>query len=400
MLYLAVSRQLFRRETWRRLRPFSGALIVLAIAAPWHVLATCAIRPYLYFGMHSGPGQYHGFFWFYFFNEHLLRFLNRRYPHDYNTVPRLYFWLFHLIWLFPWSAYFPALFQLRYQPLDRAGRTRLVALCWTGFLLLFFSFSSTQEYYSMPCYPALALLLGSAMTKNSVSLRRGNWALVRHERSLRDSRRGDPRPGLRLCRHRATYRTRSPPKTRMPIPSPSATWAISPCSPSPISEFRFIVAGLAFCIGASAFLWKQPYFAFALMMVIFIHAARLAMVTFDPYLSSRPLATALLKAPPWTTHRRRRLLHLFLRLLLHQPDGPALKRPQDQSRIRLLWPGAPQVFIDDPQFARLWPEQGRYYLLIEGGEMPRIRKLAQSPERSICRSRKRRKVPAHQPCGF
>ena len=38
--------------------------------------------------MHSGPGEYRGFFWFYFFNEHLLRFLNLRYPRDYNTVPR------------------------------------------------------------------------------------------------------------------------------------------------------------------------------------------------------------------------------------------------------------------------------------------------------------------------
>ena len=40
---------------------------------------------------------------------------------------------------------------------------RLLALCWAGFILVFFTFSTTQEYYSMPCYPALALLLGSAM---------------------------------------------------------------------------------------------------------------------------------------------------------------------------------------------------------------------------------------------
>ena len=52
---------------------------------------------------------------------------------------------------------------LSYKPVDRAGRTRLLALCWTGFLLLFFTFSTTQEYYSMPMYPALALLLGCAM---------------------------------------------------------------------------------------------------------------------------------------------------------------------------------------------------------------------------------------------
>src|SRR5437763_11265291 len=49
------------------------------------------------------------------------------------------------------------------RPLDLAWRTRLLALCLTAFILLFFTFSSTQEYYSMPCYPALALLLGSAL---------------------------------------------------------------------------------------------------------------------------------------------------------------------------------------------------------------------------------------------
>jgi len=75
-------------------------------------------------------------------------------------VPRIWFWLFHLIWLFPWSVYLPAVAKLSFRPQDRAGRTRLLALCWIGFVLVFFTFSTTQEYYSMPCYPAFALLLG------------------------------------------------------------------------------------------------------------------------------------------------------------------------------------------------------------------------------------------------
>src|SRR5262249_24323017 len=97
------------------------------------------------------------------FNEHVFRFLNMRHPRDYNTVPRLAFWLFHLLWLFPWSAFAPGVFRLSYIPSDRAGRTRLLAICWTGFLLGFFTLSTTQEYYSMPCYPAVAFLLGCAM---------------------------------------------------------------------------------------------------------------------------------------------------------------------------------------------------------------------------------------------
>ena len=98
----------------------------------------------------------------------MLRFLNLRYPRDYNTVPRAYFWLFHLLWLFPWSVYFPAVFKLSFRPDGpRRGRMRLLCLCWAGFLLTFFTFSSTQEYYSVPCYAALALLIGSAVAEPS-----------------------------------------------------------------------------------------------------------------------------------------------------------------------------------------------------------------------------------------
>ena len=55
--------------------------------------------------------------------------------------------------------------KMDYRPATRPGRTRLLAVCWTGFLMLFFTFSTTQEYYSMPCYPALALLIGAAIAE-------------------------------------------------------------------------------------------------------------------------------------------------------------------------------------------------------------------------------------------
>src|SRR5271163_3750798 len=176
-IYLGLTHQLFSGRTWRRLRPFSGLVIVMIIAAPWHILATLHNPPYFAFTLHSGPGQYHGFFWFFFINEQLLRFLNLRYPRDYNTVPRLYFWLLHLVWLFPWSVYFPAIAKLSFKPTDRAGQTRLLALCMAAFVLIFFTFSTTQEYYSMPCYPALALLLGSAIAEGGPWIRNGTRLL-------------------------------------------------------------------------------------------------------------------------------------------------------------------------------------------------------------------------------
>src|SRR5207237_4351659 len=125
-VYLAVSLQLLSREPWRRLRPFSGTIILLLVASPLIFLAPVRNPPLFDITLRSVPGQYHGFFWFYFMNEHVLRFLNLRYPRDYNTVPRPLFWLLHAVWLFPWSFYFPAVLRSGYKPADRAGRPRLL----------------------------------------------------------------------------------------------------------------------------------------------------------------------------------------------------------------------------------------------------------------------------------
>jgi len=85
-------------RNWRRLKPLTGALLFLAIAAPWHILA----------GLRNTGGMGgHGFFWFYFINEHVLRFLGRRIPMDYNKLPGYLYWSLHLVWLFPWSLFVP-----------------------------------------------------------------------------------------------------------------------------------------------------------------------------------------------------------------------------------------------------------------------------------------------------
>jgi len=73
-----------------RLLSLWGVMLFLLIAMPWHLLV----------GMRN-----QGFFWFYFINEHVRRFLGTRYPMDYGTVPLAPFWLLHLVWLFPWSVY-------------------------------------------------------------------------------------------------------------------------------------------------------------------------------------------------------------------------------------------------------------------------------------------------------
>src|SRR5271170_4709320 len=65
-VYMSGTRQIFSARVWKRLRPLSGLAIILLIAAPWHILATLRNPPYFSFTMKSVPGEYHGFFWFFF----------------------------------------------------------------------------------------------------------------------------------------------------------------------------------------------------------------------------------------------------------------------------------------------------------------------------------------------
>src|SRR6267378_3657211 len=355
VIYLFLTKELFAARTWKRLRPISGLFVVLFIATPWHVLATLRNPPYFAWRLHSGPGEYHGFLWFFFINEQLLRFLNLRYPRDYNTVPPLYFWLFHFLWLFPWSVYFPAVAKLSFKPLDRAGRARLLALCWTGFLLIFFTFSTTQEYYSMPCYPALALLLGSAMAAGGKWIDRGTRVL------------GAIVALAALAAFAIGFAVRNLP-TAGDISSalshhPSAyTLSLGHMLDLTLGSFAYLrlplcLAGAAFLLGAVSNLrWSgmRAFLASGLMMVLFFHAARLALVVFDPYLSSRPLAEALRSAPPGKLIVDRHY-YFFSSVIFYTGQDPLLLNGKfNNLEYGAAAPGVPDVFIDDGRLKKLW----------------------------------------------
>ena len=153
ILFLLVTGQLFSWRTWKKMHPISGIVLMLLIAVPWHVLATLRNPPYFAWTLKSMPGHFHGFLWFFFINEQLLRFLNLRYPRDYDTVPRIWFWLFHLIWLFPWSVYLPAVAKLSFKPKDRAGRTRLLAALRLRYASRYFRLLETGAAGAENCTP-------------------------------------------------------------------------------------------------------------------------------------------------------------------------------------------------------------------------------------------------------
>ena len=181
---------------WRELKPVTGVLTFLAIAAPWHILVGLANPDQGHaVGNHPTIGNVHGFWYFYLVNEHYLRFFGLRYPHDYNKMPFAWYWLAHLVWLFPWSLFLPAVVAVAWKTrrhwlqhmrhdagttvdfyLDNAARedvasyvarlkfrvrsTWLLSL-FTAWTLFFFSLSTNQEYYTFPVWPPLFILIAA-----------------------------------------------------------------------------------------------------------------------------------------------------------------------------------------------------------------------------------------------
>jgi 4-amino-4-deoxy-L-arabinose transferase-like glycosyltransferase len=217
-------------KQWPKLKPFGGLLLFLAIVAPWHVLAALRNPG----GAQGGVGG-HGFLWFYFVNEHVLRFLGTRIPKDYNRLPGYLYWTLHMVWLFPWALFLPlgiaALWRrFRHQTgtltrdtnllpplqlvvvliliscaaaftgagfltsllvtttaygfvliaaqrkqtgftaspfhrIDPQQRTILLLALFAAIVLVFFSLSTNQEYYTFPAYMPLLLLIAATITR-------------------------------------------------------------------------------------------------------------------------------------------------------------------------------------------------------------------------------------------
>jgi len=195
--YLLVSGS-WRR--WRELRPLTGVLLFLAIAAPWHILAGLRNPDQGHpIGNIPSPGYVHGFFYFYFINEHLLRFLGTRYPHDYNKLPSYLYWSLHLVWLAPWSIFLPVVVRRAWQTrkqwlndlrpntaktvdfyIEKAhlvdpashvaqvkfrARTNWQLAFYAASILIFFSLSTNQEYYTFPAYFPLLVLGAGAFAR-------------------------------------------------------------------------------------------------------------------------------------------------------------------------------------------------------------------------------------------
>lgn len=124
--------------------------VFAAIAAPWHIVASM-VEPV--------------FAWFYFINEHVLRFLGKREPHDYYAGAWWYYLPRMAIYLFPWSFLLLGMATRRTEQFD-TGQLRLRRFLWAAWLmpLLFFSVSSAKaNYYLIAVMPFAAFHLALAL---------------------------------------------------------------------------------------------------------------------------------------------------------------------------------------------------------------------------------------------
>ena len=374
-LYLLITGE-WRR--WREFRTLSGLAFFLLIAAPWHILA----------GLRNTGGQGgHGFFWFYFVNEHFLRFLGKRYPHDYNKLPWALYWSLHLVWLFPWSLYLPAAIRTAMDvrtesSTDFRARTRL--LCWilAGLVLVFFAISTNQEYYTLPAYLPLLMMVAEGMARSeqvdcAAGIRKGWLRLSSGAMVMIGICAGvvlltvlwksrhlpfQPDIGNVLAQHNMESDTLS--LSHVLDLSYESFAALR--LPAALAAVTLLIApALSFGLRVH----RRHYVATwttALGMTLFLIAAHIALGRFGPYLSSRDLA-----------HKIASQQHPGDRVMIYgdQAFGSSLlfylQRPIElvEGRTTSMWfgstfPDAPKIYLTGAELEAAWAGPGRIFLFV------------------------------------
>jgi 4-amino-4-deoxy-L-arabinose transferase-like glycosyltransferase len=370
-LYLLVTRNL---RHILKLRLFSSTIVFLVVAAPWHVLAARA---------NPAQGSVKGFLWFYFVNEQFNRYIGTRVPPGYDTVPLLIFWGLTILWLAPWMVFLPqSIRQMSLQlrelrnPLTTSQRASLFFFIWALVVVGFFTFSTRQEYYTLPAIPALALLLGAWLAKESASpepefraAKISSWVLfamvvlgsILGVALLLSSK--PPAPGADL----ADLLKKNPQDYDL------ALGHFLDLTPEALGMFRpqLIAAVGSLLLGAGLNLWlryqRKPEYGnmvLAGMMVALLACVHAAFVTFSPILSSKQLAAAIAQHyRPGDVividgqYHEASTLNFYLKTrvrVLHEPSGNLWYGAQ--------WPDAPRVFETQATFDQLWENPSTVFL--------------------------------------
>lgn len=380
LLYLVVTGE-WRR--WREFHLLTGTALFLVIAAPWHILA----------GIRNA-----GFFWFYFVNEHFLRFLGKRYPKDYARLPAIAYWSLHFVWLFPWSLFLGRVVEnLRARAKERipgewmlADRTRLLCLIWSGLILVFFAISTNQEYYTLPAYLPLLLLAADALATDTG---RSRWTTA----ACAVISIVGTAAGIALLT--GVWSSRN-----LPVPADlGSVLANRDVAGDTLSMSKFfdltgaafaglrlpaLLAAFAMLIGpALALVWRRKtqraVWTLAATSAVFLFAAHIALVRFGPFLSSKALAIDIQRVLQpgdevmlYGDHSYGSSLNFYLQREVLLVNGRSTS---------LLWgsryPDIPHVFLTDDDLLRRWRGPQRVFLFVPPEQQSRVRALLGAQEK-------------------
>ena len=363
---------------WREFRLLTGTVLFLLIAAPWHILA--GIR---------NPG----FFWFYFINEHVLRFLGKRYPKDYNKLPAIAYWTLHFVWLFPWSLFLARVVEnLRQRAKERiptewtfADRTRMICLVWSGLIMVFFAISTNQEYYTFPAYLPLLLLAADALSTEHTCSR---WSTVAYATlSTLGAAAGIALiAGVWSSRH-------------LPVPLDlGVVLADRRVADNTLSMSKFFdLTGAAFAglrlpalLAAFALLFgpllalivhrrssRTAVWTLAITSATFLFAAHIALLRFGPFMSSRILARDIQRelrpndeVMIYGDQAYGSSLTFYLQRQVMLVNGRSTS---------LLWgskyPDAPHIFLNNDDLLKKWHGPNRVFLFVTADDSEKVQSI-------------------------
>jgi 4-amino-4-deoxy-L-arabinose transferase-like glycosyltransferase len=349
----------------RQLFSLKGLLVFLTIAVPWHVLAAL-----------ENPG----FVWFYFVNEHVLRFIGGRYPMNYATVPLVPFWLLHLVWLFPWSLYLLALCRpARFRrAVAEHGRGFVLLVAWALSILVFFSFATSRlEYYTVLLFPALALLAGAQCA--DCWARGPRWPAV-----ALASVGGVVGAAMIVLAVSATPGTADSFLKLKDNPQLYVFYLghLFDLTAGSLLGLRapLLLAGLGLGVALPLHYWVRGVEAkgivIALGMAVFFAAADVAFLTFAPRMTSRVLAEEINRrsANPTIVIDGEYEEGSSLTFYTHQAVLIHNGRSSDLE-YGSYYPDAPHLFIDGAGLRRLWSEPPRVFLLTFVSKQTRLKAI-------------------------
>ncbi len=342
-LQAAVQRRL-PKLPWRWL--LAGALLFAALALPWHI---------------AMEWRNPGFLRVYFYQEQILRFLGKREPVDYESVPLVLFWALLPVWAFPWSLFLVGA--------RRLGRAAVLPACWVGLAFVFFSASSRLEHYAFPMLPPLAILAG-------MRLAGAPGASVWERKALATL-------GILLAAAAVLLALVSITGYGLDASNghPERTHArdfsiLTDFPPELLRQLAMVAAVVSLALAAGFFLARRwSVAALTAGMMVFGGAAAYSIRAAEPVVSSKPFGLVLAsQARPedlvavFGDYETANSVNFYAPVLLHVCEGDA---PSLAAGLR--YPDAPRLLMEREELLARWRQPGRTWLIVRAARVAELR---------------------------